>query len=376
MQTATAFILRQYVETLSAMQELWRLPAFAQRQWPWGDDESAFRQQSQQLLATLPDIVTSQPELAMPPAPFWLTAGIGGRKLEQIQAFVGQIQPSQTPLLEWCSGKGHLGRLLSFQQQRPVTSIEWNAQLCVAGQQAAQQHQLQQTFIHADALSNAGTAAIQAHPQVMALHACGQLHMRLLESAAFAKAEAIYVVPCCYPLIADEHYQPLSEILRGSDFPLTRRELKFVVQEQVTGGQRIENLRYTEVLWRLAYQIWRERHTGCSDYQPLRSVAKQYLTGTFSAFANWAAVQHGLNYDVSQAEQPLLEAALERKQLIDAIERVQSPFKRFLERLLILDRACFLEEQGYRVDIIEFCDYSITPRNYLLRAHQRHAESL
>ncbi|HET8817412.1 MAG TPA: methyltransferase [Pseudidiomarina sp.] len=373
MSAASASKLRQYVEILSASQSMWRLPAFAQQHWPWGDDESTLRQQSQQLLAALPDIVTCQPEPKSSPAPFWLTTGIGGRKLEQIQAFVGQIEPSHEPLLEWCSGKGHLGKLLSFQQKRPVTSLEWNAELCAAGRRVAQQHQLQQTFIHADALSAAGVAAIQACPQVMALHACGQLHMRLLESAAFAKAEAIYVVPCCYQLIADEHYQPLSEILRGSDFPLTRRELKFVVQEQVTGGQRIENLRYTEVLWRLAYQIWRERRTGCSDYQPLRSVAKQYLSGTFSAFANWAAVQHGLNYDVTQAEQPLLEAALERKQLVDAIERVQAPFKRFLERLLILDRACFLEEQGYHVDIIEFCDYSITPRNYLLRAQHTHA---
>lgn len=370
MPAASASKLRQYVETLSVLQSVWRLPAFAQQHWPWSDDESTLLQYSQQQLVTLPDIVTSQPEAAGPPVPFWLTAGIGGRKLEQIQAFIGQIPLSKEPLLEWCSGKGHLGKLLSFQQQRAVTSLEWNVALCAAGRLAAQQYQVPQTFIQADALSAAGYAAVQNHTQVMALHACGQLHMELLESAALTGAEAIHVVPCCYQLIADEHYQPLSAALGSCDFPLTRRELKFVVQEQVTGGKRVEKLRHTEVLWRLAYQIWREQQTGSSEYQPLRSVTKQYFNGAFSAFATWAAAQQGLRYE-SNNERELLSAALERKQLVDAIERVQAPLKRPLERLLILDRVCFLEEQGYHVDVIEFCDYAMTPRNFLLRAHRQ-----
>ncbi|PTB85039.1 methyltransferase [Pseudidiomarina aestuarii] len=372
MPAASAFKLRQYVETLSALQHVWRLPAFAQQQWPWADDQSTLLQRNQQRLAALPDIVTSLPEPASPPVPFWLAAGIGGRKLEQIQAFVGQIPLSQVPLLEWCSGKGHLGKLLSFQQQRSVTSLEWNAELCAAGRLAAQQHQLPQTFIHGDALAAAGFAAVQSHAQVMALHACGQLHMQLLKSATATGADAIYVVPCCYQLIADEHYQPLSAAMRSHDFPLTRRELKFVVQEQVTGGQRIEKLRHTEVLWRLAYQIWREQQTGSREYQPLRSVAKHYLSGTFSEFAKWAAAQQGLQYEAKN-EGKILSAASDRKQLVDAIERVQAPLKRPLECILILDRVCFLEEQGYHVDVIEFCNYDMTPRNFLLRAHRQTA---
>ena len=49
--------------------------------------------------------------------PFWFSRDIKGRKLEQIQAFATEMQQSDLPVLEWCAGKGHLGRVLAQQFQ-------------------------------------------------------------------------------------------------------------------------------------------------------------------------------------------------------------------------------------------------------------------
>ncbi|WP_413700062.1 hypothetical protein ACLKMH_22685 [Psychromonas sp. KJ10-10] len=51
--------------------------------------------------------------------PFWLQTGIKGRKWSQITAFAEQIN-TLNPIVEWCAGKGHLGRLISWQKKLPL----------------------------------------------------------------------------------------------------------------------------------------------------------------------------------------------------------------------------------------------------------------
>ena len=50
------------------------------------------------------------------------------------------------------------------------------------------------------------------------------------------------------------------------------------------------------------------------------------------------------------------------------IELVRMLFRRALELWLVLDRAMFLEENGYRCDIFEFCESSVSPRNLMIDA--------
>ncbi|MNO08218.1 hypothetical protein D3C81_2307610 [compost metagenome] len=52
------------------------------------------------------------------------------------------------------------------------------------------------------------------------------------------------------------------------------------------------------------------------------------------------------------------------------LERVRNLFRRPLELWLVLDRALFLEEQGYAVRLGLFCDYPLTPRNILILAER------
>src|SRR5690606_15753317 len=84
-------------------------------------------------LYALPQLTVPTAEQPLSPLPFWLENGIGGRKLQQIDA-VCQHWPEQAlPVVEWCAGKGRLGRILAHRFTAPVTSIEWQAALCRQG---------------------------------------------------------------------------------------------------------------------------------------------------------------------------------------------------------------------------------------------------
>jgi hypothetical protein len=308
------------------------------------------------------------PANALKPVPFWLTNGIGGRKLAQITAFAEQLPPSKLPMLEWCAGKGHLGRLLAWQFSRPVTSIEWQQQLCVDGSTLATRFHIPQHFVHADVLTPQGSAALAPQQQVVALHACGQLHIQLLRQAASIGCQQLHVVPCCYHLIGEEYYQPLSVLAQQHDLTLSQHDLKLAVQGQVTAGVRVEKLRHTEVQWRLAYQAMRVELTGDKNYRPLSSVAKHWFSADFADFGQWAAEQHQLSLPASPDWQRYLAKGAEHAALVRRIELVRHLFRRPLELWLVLDRALFLQQQGYQVTLQAFCDYQVTPRNLLLQA--------
>ena len=65
-----------------------------------------------------------------------LKNGVPGRKLDQIASMGGAALKyhSGSEWLEWCSGKGFLGRVLADHSGQPVTSFEYQRTLCDVGQ--------------------------------------------------------------------------------------------------------------------------------------------------------------------------------------------------------------------------------------------------
>jgi len=318
------------------------------------------------------DPPTAQSVAAAPTElPFWFSRDIKGRKLEQIQYFSAQMQQSKLPVLEWCAGKGHLGRWLSFSQQREVKSLEWQPLLCQDGQQQAEKLKLPQGFIQADALAADSENYVKVEQQAIALHACGDLHIRLLQLASRTGTKQLDIVPCCYHLIATEQYQALSTEAQLSQLgKLHRDELKLAVQAQVTAGERVARLRHTEVLWRLAYQELYQSLQRTTQYRSLSSVSKHWFSGEFSAFAHSAAEQHQWQIPADTNWQHYLQLGQQRHVLVQKMQLVRSLFRPLLEQWLVLDRALFLQQQGYQVNVKQFCDYQLTPRNLLISAYK------
>ena len=52
------------------------------------------------------------------------------------------------------------------------------------------------------------------------------------------------------------------------------------------------------------------------------------------------------------------------------LELVRGLFRRPLELWLVLDRALFLAENGYRVEVGTFCESALTPRNLMVLAER------
>lgn len=320
------------------------------------------------LFQSMPALALFQPQgLALP---FWLSTDIGGRKWQQICLFAEAVGKKDSTVLEWCAGKGHLGKVLCFSYENNVRSLEWQAELCQQGQQQANKLQLKQNFTEHNVLQGPQQQVFSGVDQLVALHACGDLHRVALQAGVAANCAELHLLPCCYHLQQAEVYQPLSALAAQSQLRLIRQELKLAVQGQHTGGERVRRLRHTEVLWRRAYQLWHNEQTGSELYQPLPSTAKHWFSGDFANFAQWAASQHQLNWPAQQDGLGYVQQAEALLLLQRRIELVQHLFRRPLELWLVLDRVLYLQEQGYQVKLQQLCEVSVTPRNLLISAYR------
>lgn len=323
-------------------------------------------QQVQQLSA-LGDL----PDTGLAPASHRLDVNVPGRKWQQIEAFSRRLSfRTQTHhWLDWCSGKGYLGRRL-LQPGQHLTCLEYDANLVAAGQALSDHHHLPATHVHQDVMAADSRRHLDRDKSVVALHACGDLHVHLLRVASEQGCRHLAVAPCCYNRTQGEHYQPMSAAAQRSLLQLSIIDLGLPLSETVTAGARVRHQRDRSMARRLGFDLLQRQQRQCDEYLPTPSLPVAWLEKPFEQYCRDLADQRQLELTLNPDWDALEAAGWQRLAEVRNLERVRNLFRRPLELWLVLDRALFLQEQGYAVRVGTFCDYPLTPRNLLLLAER------
>ncbi|MFJ2483215.1 methyltransferase [Pseudomonas sp. NPDC087598] len=300
-----------------------------------------------------------------------LNVDVPGRKWQQIEAFASRLSFASQPThwLDWCSGKGHLGRrLLGAGQQ--LTCVEYDPALVVSGQALNQRHHLHALHVEQDVLAANASDVLSGNHTPVALHACGDLHVRLMQLASAAGCQQLAIAPCCYNRTSRTEYQALSAAGLESLLRLSLEDLALPMSETVTAGARVRRQRDTSMARRLAFDLLQRRLRGIDEYLPTPSLPSAWLDKPFADYCHDLAALKELSTIGSQ-DWPALEAAgWQRLSEVRNLELLRGLFRRPLELWLNLDRALFLVEQGYVVRLGTFCDAPLTPRNFMLLAER------
>ena len=300
-----------------------------------------------------------------------LNVDVPGRKWQQIEAFASRLQFAEAPKhwLDWCSGKGHLGRrLLQIGQQ--LTCLEYDPSLVLSGQVLSQRHHLHALHVEQDVLAADAASLLNAEHTPVALHACGDLHVRLLKLASAVGCKQLAVAPCCYNRISLATYEALSSAGSRSGLQLSLEDLALPMSETVTAGARVRRQRDTSMARRLGFDLLQRQLRGIDEYLPTPSLPGAWLDKSFADYCHHLAALKELS-TIGPQDWPALEASgWQRLAEVRNLELLRGLFRRPLELWLVLDRALFLSEQGYTVRLGTFCETPLTPRNFLLLAER------
>lgn len=295
-------------------------------------------------------------------------SGIPGRKWAQICAFAEQAPADDQPLLDWCSGKAHLGRHLAARHGSALHAVERNPALCEQGQDLAQRQGLECSYQVADVLNQPTIIPAGAH--VVALHACGDLHRSLVNHPQLDQAQHITLAPCCYQLWLQQQYHPLSAAAQGHDLRLSRNQVQLAVQDLVHAPARERRAHQTMAAWRLAFDSLQRELRGVDVYWPTPSLPHRQLKDGFAAFIRRLAKLKDLSLPASLDWAAWETQGWTRLERARRLQVVRHAFRRPLEIWLVLDIALRLQERGFSMEITTFCPRQTTPRNLLLRGYR------
>ena len=309
-------------------------------------------------LTDLPNTIQKQ-ECA---AGLHLNTGIPGRKWMQIRALCQSLENPHCGVIEWCGGKGYLGRLLCEKWMQPVTTLEYNQDLVDAGLLLAGKFKVDQQFKHVDVLHDATDRYLRNH-HAIALHACGDLHRELVHQIIKNKVPSFSIVPCCYHLGRDAHYNPFNGDLKLN---ISREALRLAVSETVTAHHNEIQKRDQDMAWKLAFQQLRIEISGDTDYQSFKPVPKAWLKEGFQAYCQKLCERESVRLPEYVDWNNWERKGDKRQHDVMRLQLLRQCFKRALELWLIMDMVVYLQAHGYNMKAHIFCPRSLTPRNIIL----------
>jgi hypothetical protein len=149
---------------------------------------------------------------------------------------------------------------------------------------------------------------------------------------------------------------------------LSADDVRLAVTESVTAAPRQARQRDREMAWKLGFDAWRRLESGVDEYLNFRPVPARWARGSFAEFMALMCARERIAAPAAQRMEMLERRGWERQREVMRLSIVRHAFRRPLEVWLVLDLAVRLENDGYAVDLGQFCERRLTPRNLLISA--------
>ena len=375
-------------DLLAQTRSLWAPRPFVSLSLGWERDYPAIASWARRL--TLHEIETVEPDSALAPElselaapiravtrvaalsgvrhanPEHLRLGIKGRKWQQVSAFASVVAPRLEPcgatqLVEWCAGKGHLGRTLNQLSDLPATLVERDPELCRSGAKLAAAQGATCRFVVRDVLAPDRYDSLGADTAGVALHACGHLTDRLFADGK--EAPLLAAAMCCFHNVPGGVHVPLSQQGRAANLPLGRPEMRLATADEVVARPRRRVMRRRDMAYRLAVDLIIRERTGVDAYTPLGPIHRTgQLALPFGTFARRYVPELPAEWDAERA----LKRGEERARQTRGLALIRGLYRRAVELWLVLDRAVAQEEAGRAVEVGTWCERTVTPRNLMI----------
>lgn len=340
-------------------------PAAARILLEWRDEADALA-----AVAPLPDCDRGR---AVREQPGQLGRQVPERKWRQVLAFtsaaLGVVDDSDAEIVDWCAGKGHVGRTVGVLTGRRAVLLEQRPALETYARERAGRIGARVSFETVDVLDDSVVRYLDEGQTILGLHACGILTHALIDRAIDARARSLLVSSCCYHRLGGEKiYRPMSREARAVDPGLGYMSLRLATGDETKAPARIRARRRRELAWRLGLDELVREGTNETLYRDQGRLPSRLFRLSFGDFCR--AMTDYLYWDLPRRwnEKEFERRGRERARRVRARGLVRGVFRRAIEVWITVDRALYLEERGWNARIGTFCERALTPRNIAIAA--------
>ncbi len=279
-------------------------------------------------------------------------------------------------------GIGLLAQTLSNQYKLPVTSVDMDPRMQLTGAERNRKnrkdptHLVEYRNLKVDRHCEDFQALLTPDSLTLGLHTCGSLAVDQIRLSSARMVRGIMSLGCCYhKLEFDPQNQNISSFAREhSPLTLSRYALTLASRAHRKLDGKDFDLKTKVKAYRYAIHFLLHDVHSRRGIVPLGNSSPKLYDESFGTYALEQLKRLGLASGHTKEELDRYYQDPDRQELLWRMISsgiVRNAFGRLLELYILLDRAIFLEEQGYEVSVQELFDEEVSPRNVCITAGRK-----
>jgi hypothetical protein len=333
-----------------------------------------------QTIRELTDIakIPESPEI---PLEDWAFNGIKNKKRHEIQKIVPVLKRLRDEVnfdyvVDIGGGVGHLSRVLSHYHQIPSISIDQNIEFQNIGRERLKKYRKLDgardvTFMNLTFGQNENKDELKKifnqHSLSLGLHTCGALAHALIKTTIDYKTQGLLNFGCCYYRLKPGSEFPLSQFYKENSLPVlnlygltlaTRSHAETTLETYQTKKQ-VKNYRY-------ALHLLLMRHFNNKSFIDVGECPVSTYWQPFHVYALLKLKTLKLEHDFSAEDLDRFynnENLQQELKVMFLCNIIRWQMGRALEVFLQIDRCLYLEENGFKVSLLQYFDEALSPRN-------------
>lgn len=276
-------------------------------------------------------------------------------------------------LIDIGSGAGHLSSYLLWDSNLKSVCIDQSSEFQEIGKKKLSKYHpqiLENIDFETMTFSPSSELSFLEDTMVIGLHACGDLSPLIIDKYLRSKNKFLLNYGCCFHKLTED-YINLSSYAKKNPLKLSNHTLTLAAKGYKPKSKEELNFRDKVKLYRYGLHIYLKDDKDL-EFITIGNAQKSDYESSFSDYAFKYAHSH-LN-GVSRDELDIFISSLETNKKIRRLVLlgiIRSILARLIELYIVIDRALYIQEKGYKVELNETFSKELSPRNLSLMA-QKH----
>ncbi|MCR9204511.1 MAG: SAM-dependent methyltransferase, partial [Halobacteriovoraceae bacterium] len=312
--------------------------------------------------------------------PSWALFKVGGKKQHEIQKIIPlletlNLKPGDS-FVDIGGGKGHLSRILCLYHGLNGVTLDTNQEFQSLGKSRLEKYKKPEdsgelSFVHhtfgGESCKEKEDRIFQKAKVSFGLHTCGPLALNHLSK--IEQQKGLLNFGCCYQRMNVKEDTVLSQFCRKqAPLPLTKFSMTLASRGHTSISLEDYGLKKKVKKMRAALHFFMIKEGLQEGFVKVGSAHPRLYNQSFEDYALHKIQELGLNKDfkVSKASLKSFWEEESLQKTLDDIYKaslVRWRFGRILEKYVLYDRALKYVEEGHPVEVYQFFDESLSPRN-------------